>query len=588
MSDGFKQTVMSIYRLIAFSLFYLLTASSRASAESEIMLNQTGFYPYAPKFAVVAGPVTAASFYLLNEAKDTVFTGKLGAEQHSSNSNLVTRLIDFSAFSDTGTYRLAVPGAVTSYPFYIRPAVMNAVAIAVLKGYYYQRASMPLLPAYAGKWARAAGHPDADVTIHPNAADQFRPAGTKIPTPLGWYDAGDYNKYIVNSGITMGTLLGAYEDFPEYFNHLSTNIPESGNQVPDLLNEAIYNLRWMLTMQDANDGGVYHKCTNAGFDNMVMPDKARATRYVVQKSTAAALDFAAVTAQASRVLKPFLPALADSCLKASRKAWKWAEGHPGVPYNQDSINKLYSPAISTGTYGDNRFHDEWVWAAAELYSTTGDAAFLRAFEAYLPNTVQLPNWGNVAMLGYYTMLRKDRSSSLSTRLQEDVLKLATHYLDFYSAFHTVMGQSVRDFTWGSNDVAAHQGMLLLFAYRLTRDKRYVNRALENLDYILGRNATGYSFVTGYGSKTPMFPHHRPSAADGIAEPVPGLVAGGPNPGMQDKCKYEFTDPERAYTDQTASYASNEIAINWNAPLVYLANGIEALQQEAGYVKTPVK
>lgn len=580
---------MSIYRLLAVSLFYLLINNNEANAQVEIRVNQTGFYPYAPKFAVVAGATNSTSFYLVNTRKDTVFSGKLGSQQHSANSDLVTRVIDFSAFADTGTYRLLVPGITPSYSFYIRPAVMKEVAVAVLKGYYYQRASMPLLPAYAGKWARPAGHPDTEVMIHPNAADQYRSAGTKISSPLGWYDAGDYNKYIVNSGITMGTLLGAYEDFPVYFKQLSTRVPESGNNIPDLLNEAIYNLRWMLTMQDPNDGGVYHKCTNADFDGMIMPAKARSVRYVVQKGTAATLDFAAVTAQASRVLKPFLPSLADSCLKAAQQAWKWAELHPAVAYNQDSINKLYKPAVVTGAYGDNQFHDEWLWAAAELYAATDNTVFLRAFESYLPTDVRLPGWNNVAMLGYYTMLRKNSSSPLSLRLKNEVLKLATHYLNFYTAFHTVMGQSVNDFVWGSNDVAAHQGMLLLFSYRLTNNRQFIDRAVDNLDYILGRNATGYSFVTGYGAKTPMYIHHRPSSADGVIDPVPGLVAGGPNPGRQDNCKYEFTDPERAYTDQRASYASNEIAINWNAPLVYLANGIEALQKEAGYLnKMPAK
>src|SRR3569832_2234685 len=98
----------------------------------------------------------------------------------------------------------------------------------------------------------------------------------------------------------MGTLLSAYEDFPAYFNDLVTHIPESRDKVPDLLNEVLYNLRWMFTMQDGYDGGVYHKCTNAAFDGMVMPGVTKAPRYVVLKGTAATLDFAAVMAQSSR------------------------------------------------------------------------------------------------------------------------------------------------------------------------------------------------------------------------------------------------------------------------------------------------
>ena len=125
---------------------------------------------------------------------------------------------------------------------------------------------------------------------------------------------------------------------------------------------------------------------------------------------------------------------------------------------------------------------------------------------------------------------------------------------------------------------------MINAYFLTKDKKYIDYALTNLDYLLGRNATGYSFLSGAGSKSIMHPHHRPSVADGVTDPVPGLLSGGPNPGKQDGCKYEFSEPETTFTDLDCSFASNEIAINWNAPFVYLANAIEALQQEVKYVK----
>jgi endoglucanase len=146
-----------------------------------------------------------------------------------------------------------------------------------------------------------------------------------------------------------------------------------------------------------------------------------------------------------------------------------------------------------------------------------------------------------------------------------------------NAFHTVMGTGARDFVWGSNSVAANQGVLLIKAFLLTHARRYLDGAIGNLDYLLGRNATGYCFITGMGALSPMHPHHRPSIADGVVPPVPGLLVGGPNPGRQDRQAYALTEPETAYLDDERAYASNEIAINWNAPLVYLAGGIEALQ-----------
>jgi endoglucanase len=189
--------------------------------------------------------------------------------------------------------------------------------------------------------------------------------------------------------------------------------------------------------------------------------------------------------------------------------------------------------------------------------------------------VSLPAWPNVAMLGYYTLVR---NSSVVAPQRDTVIRMANALLakSEQNAFNTVMGQTAGDYAWGGNSNAANQGILLIYAYNLTKDQKYLNGAISNLDYILGRNATGYSFITGIGSKTPMHPHHRQSEADGIAEPVPGLMVGGPNLAMQDKCNYLFKEIETAYTDDVCSYASNEIAINWQASIVYLANAIEAI------------
>ncbi|MBO9565197.1 MAG: glycoside hydrolase family 9 protein [Niastella sp.] len=576
----------------------IIALSSVAFAQDQqpvnaIRIDQEGYYTKAPKVAAVVGNITATSFAIIDaNRRDTVYRGKLSPQKQSSNSSLQTKLADFSAFQKAGSFRLIIPGFAPSYIFRIAGQVHNGSAVALLKGFYYQRVSMPLQQQYAGKWHRPAGHPDTEVLIHPSAATEKRPAGTAITSPGGWYDAGDYNKYIVNSGITMGTLLSAYEDFPQYFNTLKTNIPESRNNIPDLLDEALYNLRWMLTMQDPNDGGVYNKCTNAAFDGMVMPGVTKLPRYVVQKGTAATLDFAAVMAQAARICKPFnkqLPGLADTCLAAAKQAWQWALKNPDLVYDQDKMNTTHKPAVSTGGYGDRSFNDEWLWAAAELLITTGDEVYESAVNKELNSLLTIPSWANVRMLGYYTLLRKNktwlpRHTAEAATLKEKIIKLADWYITAVgeNAFHTVMGRQKSDFVWGSSSVAANQGILLINAFLLTKDKKYVHYALTNLDYLLGRNATGYSFVTGIGAYPVMHPHHRPSVADGIVEPVPGLLSGGPNPGRQDRCKYEFIEPETAFTDQDCSYASNEIAINWNAPAVYLFAAIEALSKQVGY------
>ena len=530
-----------------------------------------------------------SDFYVVSvPSGDVVFKSKLTGPYKSAFSPKLTRIADFSQVTKPGIYKLSVPGHGESYQFEIKPKVFCSLTKALIKGFYFQRMSIPLLPEYAGKWSRAAGHMDKEVLVHPAAASPGRPAGSIISSPKGWYDAGDYNKYIVNSGITMGTLLSLYEDFPAYFDTLNLNIPESKDKVPDLLNEIAWNLRWMLTMQDPGDGGVYNKVTNADFDGMVMPSVCVTPRYVVPKGTAATLDFAAVMAQSSRIYGKFkqaFPGLADSCISSAEKAWLWAMNNPKVAYDQNKMNREFKPVINTGGYGDSNFTDEFIWAASELYVTTKNTSYYTAFKM-LPDTLMpLPSWGNVRLLGYYTLVRFEKNLTDEAKkdfpvIKERLIKAANRMADGVSShpYRTVMGKSARDFVWGSNSVAANQGILLIYVYKLTGDRKYLDLALGNLDYLMGRNATGYSYVTGFGDKTPMFPHHRQSEADGISDPIPGLIAGGPNPGRQDKCStYTSTIPDESYTDDVCSYASNEIAINWNAPAAYLAGAIEVLK-----------
>jgi endoglucanase len=575
-----------------FTLIVLLYGNySIAQQEQKIALNQLGFYPKAPKIAVVTKDVAATTFQVINtETKSVVYKGALSETKNSANSVLKTKQANFSALQTPGTYVIRVSGLPESYTFKIKSAVNHSAAAASLKGFYFIRSNMPLIEKYAGKWARPAGHPDTKVLVHASAVSEKRPEGTIFSSPGGWYDAGDYNKYIVNSGISTSTLFSAYEDFPSYYDRLNINIPESDNKVPDVLDEAVYNLRWMLTMQDPNDGGVYHKCTNADFDALnSKPGDTKLPRYVVQKGTSATLNFAAVTAQASRILRKFensLPGLSDSCLGASEKAWQWAKLNPAIEYNQRVMNTKFEPQITTGDYGDRKLTDEWFWAASELFATTKNASYFVDVKKGFTDPYSLPSWNEVRMLGYYTLTRNINviplgDKALADTLKNRIVKLADKFISNVpaNAFATVMGQSKRDFIWGSSAVACNQGIVLINAYKLTGDKQYINYALSNLDYILGRNATGYSFLTGIGSKPVMHPHHRPSVADNVKDPVPGLLSGGPNPGMQDKVKYDFSEPETAFADKDESYASNEIAINWNAPLAYLANAIEALQTE---------
>ena len=555
-----------------------------AVAVPPIRINQIGFLPSAPKSAVVVSE-TASRFAIVDARGDTVLRGALSAPKRWALSGEEhVRRADFSRLTTPGRYRLVVPGAGTPVEFEVGGARLRELAEATLKGFYYQRTAIPLDAKHAGRWARAAGHPDTAVLVHPSAASPGRPAGTRISSPLGWYDAGDYNKYIVNSGISTYTLLLLAEQFPQYAAGLRTNIPESDNSLPDVLDEALFNVRWMLTMQDPSDGGVYHKLTNPSFDGFVEPAAATAPRYVVQKSTAAALDFAAVMAQASRVVRRFpreLPGLADSLSTAALAAWRWARQHPDSLYDQNRVNAAHDPDIVTGAYGDRRLADELRWAAAELFLTTRQDSFLVAAPPLAADSVVVPSWASVGALALVSLAEHRREQPVTANARAIVDRLiglarSLRTVADTTAYGIAMGAR-SDFVWGSSAVAANQGLVLVQAYRLTGDTSYLRAAVANLDYLLGRNPTGYSFVTGIGTRTPMFPHHRPSGADTVAAPVPGLLVGGPNPSQQDRCAgYPSSLPAISFVDAQCSYASNEIAINWNAPIAYLSAAIDAV------------
>ena len=149
-----------------------------------------------------------------------------------------------------------------------------------------------------------------------------------------------------------------------------------------------------------------------------------------------------------------------------------------------------------------------------------------------------------------------------------------------SCFQSPYGNKVSDFYWGSlAEGCCCMGVTFLYANALTGNRDYVIAALENANYMLGQNATGYSYVTGFGTRPFKNPHHRISEADGIDEPFPGLLSGGPNPGKQDQstCPYYTSDfADECYADNMNSYASNEIAINWNASLVAMVGWLDAL------------
>ena len=537
--------------------------------------NQVGFVSNGLKqFVVIDGAGKEVS--LKDADGKVVFSNTVPEAQPWIPAGSDGSLVDFSEVKTAGTYKIFIDDEEVGHPVIISDNALEGVTKGSLKFFYFQRASTALDEKYAGAYARAAGHPDTSVKYHPSTGHDVSLNET-FKASKGWYDAGDYGKYIVNSGITTYTLLQLYQQNKDYFDTLNLNIPESGDKIPDLLDEIRWNLDWMMAMQD-KDGGVFHKLTTKQFAGMVMPEKTTAQRYAIGKGVEATWNFAAVMALAADIYSPYDKKFADSCAKASEKARWWANENPNAFYEQPAD-------VETGSYTKAITWSIKLWANAELFRISGNKAFEDSLHVlkFGRTKASLQSWSNNLMLEAFTIAT---NPSVFSKADVDSAKALIFYLadDYVSSLENNgfgIPMSKSDFYWGSNSVAANKGMVLIHAYIITKDEKYLNAAIGIADYLLGRNPLDLSYLTGYGVNQVMHPHHRPSQADGIEAPVPGMVAGGPNAGANDasSCKIDYAKDKpaaEAYYDNTCSYASNEVAINWNAPFAYLVGSIQAI------------
>lgn len=572
----------------AFALGVFLAGSCGSSTEpgeattsagDAIKLDQVGYLPRTPKLAMVTDARASGSFSVRRASDEAeVLKGTLSPAVVDEDSGDRVRVADFSALALTGTFLLDVAGIGRSHPFEVSDDVYAGAFYLTARAFYGQRCGTavdlaPTHPGYSHPACHVAGTPNPDALMHPSTGSRGSIEGGR-----GWHDAGDYGKYVVNSGIATAQLLWAYELYPRRVAAVRLNLPESGNDVPDLLDEVRWNLDWMLTMQDA-DGGVWHKLTSERFGSFVMPQlDDGGPRYVIGtgsapfKSSCATADFAAVMAIASRVFRAFDPAFGERALAAAEAAWGWLSRFPNAAFRNCC-------GVSTGEYGDSDCSDERLWAAAELHRTTGaasygayfvanQAAFQPAVDAGPPQA--WPSLRNLAMLAY-ALLAQPGDEAVRARIRTDTLAAADAIAARTAAHPYRISLRPNDYVWGSNGVAANYGVLLMLAGALRGDERYADAALDNLHYLLGRNTFALSWVSALGKRPFERPHHRPSGADANAQPWPGLLAGGPNRNGGDPVidALPVAPPARRYRDDQGSWASNEIAINWNAPLVFV-------------------
>jgi endoglucanase len=338
----------------------------------------------------------------------------------------------------------------------------------------------------------------------------------------------------------------------------------------------------MLKMQD-EDGGVWHKQTSKNFPGFIAPQDDKLPSEVIgtgaapYKSTCATADLAVVGAIAARVYQPYDAKFAERALEAARRAWAWTEKYPNVTFKNP-------PGINTGEYGNDSCMAERLWAATELWRTTGEAQYNDYFtgndSAVLPGLDTPPGekfniLGSMALWAYALSPRKGGDAKAVAAIRERTVTAARKLVERTRANPYHVSLQPRDFVWGSNGVAAEYGTYLLVANLFQPDAAFVNAAQDNLHYLLGRNTFSLSWVTRVGEHPYQHPHHRPSGPGTQPDPWPGLLSGGPNKDREDQVLAALPKdlpPAKVYADRWESYASNEICINWQASLVFLLAG----------------
>ncbi len=528
----------------------------------DILINQIGYKSTDKKIAIIKGQHSC--FQVVDATTNkVVLTKDLNGKVSDKSSGDSVKYADFSELTVTGQYFISIPKLGKSYEFKIGDkSIYSEIFDATLKALYFQRCGMALDSKYAGEYSHEA--------CHKSLAKLYEDESKEIDVSGGWHDAGDYGRYVVPAAVTAADLMLSYEFYPNSFTD-TTNIPESLNKVPDILDEAKYGIEWMLKMQDKASGGVYHKATSKGFPSMsTMPDIDVYDQVILPISTTATADFAAVTAMAARVFKDFDSTFSQTCLQASKLAWGWLENH------EDFVKFINPRDVITGQYGDSGSGaDKISWAAAELFRTTGDQKYSDYFVTnFVSNGFGL-DWQYSSGYASIAYMFSDSDKTDLKKLEEikkGWIEKADMFVSTAQKDGYLLAMDKMEYNWGSNMNVANHARHLLIADKLSNNKEYTEAAENSAHYLMGRNTLCQSYITGFGSKQVLQPHHRPSIADTVEKPIPGLVAGGPNSRLNDdisKSKLSGLAPAQCYIDDMSSYATNEVTTYWNSPVIFV-------------------
>lgn len=499
-------------------------------------VDQVGYLNGYSKTAMVTD--TGDTDFSLVDAKtgQTVYEGKLSAAKKDAMSEEPLRKADFSSFNKEGTYKLRV-GSRESYDFEIGDNVYAVPAVETWRSYTLSRSNTPIDDPVTGLKVKEGHAQDRQAQVY--FTDKLNKKGGRLDVSGGWYDAGDYGKYVTTAAISSAELLLAYEANPSHFTRGQLFFPKGTQEetkLPDTLQEVQFELDWMRKMQ-RKDGSMFHKVAGLawpGFDKS--PDTDTQERYIFGSCTSSAAMSGASFAIASRIYAPFDKAYGETMRKSAER----------------------------------------IWLAAELFRTTGDKKYEKYLQSVAGRFTQKPRfftWDNTLALGQFAYLKAQNANpALQAKVKAAFLGYADDITRKIESDGFGCALAKDEYTWASTKNALTQGDILLMANQIQPNAAYVEGALSQIHYLFGRNSLDKSFATGMGDNPPEHPHNRIHESTGAY--VPGLIVGGPNaaaggdPDQTAYLKSGHIPVAKSYLDVLTSWSTNEYAIDYTGTAAY--------------------
>lgn len=502
----------------------------------EPKVNQVRYLPAARNVFVISQAADAAlggaPFRIVDQDGTVRFSGRLAPKAIDDSAQTGEEVFqgDFSSLTRSGRYRV-VAGGMHSAPFRIAPDVCNPLYRSALDCFRLIRCGGPVEDRATG--IRHPACHTGDASFHGN--------GPKLDLTGGWHNACDCGKHVIEAAISCAWML---------------NLAElEGIRHPALLDEARWGLDWILKMQQP-DGGVLTKVDSEDhFSLAASPDRDPFPRYYKPASCISTGDAVGVLCLASRVYRTIDARFAARCLVAAKRGWAWTEAHP---------NSVYVDA----DYIDHDPSQEKLWALGEMARTTGARGLQ---DRWLRDSARVglrpPSWMEPQFFGF-----------LAQRARPGLVQAIRAVCDPMVAKSEANGYGVlldpTEYTWGSNETLLARTSMLLCCAKITGDARYRRCAKRQMDWLLGTNGLGLSFVVGFGARSVTHPWHWTAIA--LGKLMPGWVTGGPNrwesgdPMATAKIRLG-TPPAKCLVDAnggTGSYSTNEGETTENAALVF--------------------